>query len=347
MRIILSDTVLSDSVWYPYLDAILLIVEEGRHGFDAPSLHHIVKSKWVKSRPNGTRELIQLSGKKRSYDRYLDACSVTVDAGAPRRGQSNFDSCDTRLHPYDVVRFLSMPFQVLVENEVSDGSFLLWIARAIGFQRFIDAYRRNQFAFRHAGGKSAMLASAEVFSSGVWPRPDKKYYSDFKLWLCAVLDSDSDYPGHAPNAQIAAKLRSRVAFVHVLSNRSIESYIPIEKLRVLQGDPSMKRRVYALSRLNSTQVKHYNMKRGFEYNGARHSSKTAFLGDPSIPLELRNLYRDISDEDWVALAPGFGGGIGFMFAEDRYRPAFGDTDFNNPEHRTELWWLLEEIYKRI
>jgi hypothetical protein len=167
VKIIFESSVLSERRWYPIVDVIMLLVEDSRHALAPETSDGILTSEWLKERSIDTRELIRLSITGRSYDDMVDKTSVTLDTHCRRGGRVDFSSFNTHVHPLDAILFLSTPFQVIVENEWFDGGFLLWMAKALGFDRLVTAYRQGRFVFRHAGGKDMLTRSAAVLSGGV------------------------------------------------------------------------------------------------------------------------------------------------------------------------------------
>ncbi|MFY2763127.1 hypothetical protein [Arenimonas sp. MALMAid1274] len=320
---------------------ITLFVEEKRHCFEPDGL---LTSPWISSRPTNTAELVRLSSKNRSFDAHIDKSTVILDAESRRGGTVVTTSRTTRLHPRDAIAFLSMPLNIVVENEANDGAFLLWMARALGLASFIDAYRAGWISFRHAGGKGLIPSAARIMSHGVWARRDEKYSRALKCWTLAVLDSDSSYPGDNPNASLVLEAAEYCLSVHQLRSRSIESYIPIDVIRSSLSSAADLDRVKALDRLTEVQKRHYHMKSGFKIGSESPASKANFLASPHHPAQQRALYSSLPDADWTKLANGFGKGLSSVYTDEARRPDPSKKVVSNPEHAAEIRTLLNHIY---
>jgi len=158
------------------------------------------------------------------------------------------------------IALLAQPLQIIVEDETSDGGFLLWMARLLGKDSIRAAYRAGRVSFRHAGGKRQMLKSARAMTFGVWPR-DGRPIMPMKLRSCAILDSDSHFAGDDRNATIKSQLEPHVGFVHILEGRTIENYVPRKHAedRLRGAGPA----VAAYFSLSEEQRRYFPLKTGF------------------------------------------------------------------------------------
>jgi hypothetical protein len=312
-------------------------------------LDRVLGSEWLKERSKADRDLLRLTSTKRSHDRLVDKTSVTIDANCPRGGRIDEVAFDTCLNPLDAIQFLSTLFAVIVEDEWYDGSFLLWMARMLGFNHLITAYRNGRFVFRHAGGKSGMARSALILSYGVWPRKDSADARAFKLWACAVLDNDAKYPGHTPNTNILADLKPYVVFVHQLRRRSIENYLPLAALQRFDKSAAFKRKVDAFFRLSAVQRQHFHMKEGFRFKDQLAPAKHTYLAasSPFVEGGAKRLYSTVADDDWGELAAGFGGALSTIYVDEEHRPRPSDSTGIDAADKRELQELLESIYQRF
>ena len=347
MKIFFESSILLERRWYPIIDVIMLFVEDSRHALAPETSDSILTSEWLKERPLDTRELVRLSITGRSYDDLVDKTSVTLDADCRRGGRVDISSFNTYVHPLDAILFLSTPFQVIVENEWFDGGFVLWMAKALGFDRLVTAYRQGRFVFRHAGGKDMLTRSAAVLSGGVWPRRDAAYERALRLWACVLIDNDARYPGDDPNQAIVTEVTPYVTFVHQLRRRSIESYIPAEKLRRFNSAPEFARKVNALFRLEENQRIHYDMKRGFRHDRDDPPSKASYVANPAVTSQERELFNSVSEIDWQTLTNGFGRGISRIYVDEQYRPNSNDNAVVDAADKQEILYLIKSIYERI
>lgn len=174
MRLVIEANTLTSERWFPIFDILLLHLEERRHVFAAEDVDQLLGSVWMQGKGRKDRELITYAATARSHDRLVDRNVVRIDLSTPLGGRVD-DDFTTSLHPQDCLTFLAQPFSVIVENEWFDGAFLLWMAKALGREALISAYRANRFVFRHAGGKGSLGRSASVLSRGVWPAPNDRH----------------------------------------------------------------------------------------------------------------------------------------------------------------------------
>jgi hypothetical protein len=343
MRIIIADNVSRNPKWFPILDVLAMYVDSERHGFDSIGVIDLLNSEWILKRPTDVADLVRLSVLSRSNDSFIDASAVVIDELCPPGGIVDFDNSKTTLHPLDAIYFLSTPFQVILENEYFDGAFLLWSARAVGYFKFIDAYRCGKFSFRHAGGKDSLERSAKTFSHGVWSRRDESYSRALRLWMAVVLDNDAKHSKHFPNKYIIASTKNHVSFVHQLAKRSIESYIPnrfIEKIL-------KPKQFYALKNLNPEQKRHFHMKKGFRFEKNESPTLPDFKQSNKISKGEKDLFGTISPADWQVLCSGFGSGLSAIFTDEKYRPNPNTGQIFPIDDHLELIDLLKKIYSRI
>lgn len=347
MRIYVSHSVQSDENWFPFLDAILLIVGNKRHSFALDGVDNLLQSSWLKARDPSSSELIKRSCVVAANDALRNSTSVIIDETIRRGGICDRATNATKVHPLDAIFFLSQPYQIIIENEEFDGAFLFWMAKALGLERFIHAYRAGHFIFRHAGGKDSIARSARVFCQGVWARDDGSYFRAFDQWLGAVLDNDAEFPGHEPNAAIVRETNEYATFVYQLERRSIESYIPIAKLRRFDSSAQFSEKLAALESLNTAQRSHFHMKRGFRYDRANRPTKTNYMAAAEVSKQEKALFSNVADNRWNVLMHGFGKGLTAIFLDARYRPTSKDPELSCSDDKAELESLIKAIYSRI
>ena len=341
MRIELTSALINEPTWFSIVDVILLLVEERRHSISMSCLPDVLASSWLSTRSPSDRELIRRSVVARSRDSLIDRNLVVVDPAAPRGGRFDRDQRRTTLHPLDAILFLTQPFAVIVENDWYDGAFLLWMSRALGFSKFLEAYRGGRFHFRSAGGKDGLVRSAIALSSGVWAREDQRHRQAKAMWACVVLDSDARFPGDEPNHEIVAEVATHVMFVHQLQKRSIEAYLPFTALHRAAGP---KAKLDALARLDPDQKAHYHMKRGFRLPENPDPSKAEFMAHVKPHPEEKRLFASLPEGEWALLRGGFGRNLSSVFSDDHERPQREDADAISPADRIEILELIKTIY---
>lgn len=346
MKIAIEKEVLEASRWYPILDVLLLIIEDGRHSLSVENIPDILASPWIEERSVDTRDFIRLAATSRSVDALADRKTVLIDGAARRGGQARADF-KTAVHPLDAILFLSTPLQVIVENEWFDGGFILWMAKGLGFTQLLHAYHKNRFAFRHAGGKDSIVRSAKMFSESVWPRPDRTTDRAFRQWMCVVLDNDARDPDDDPNRQIVEAAQPHVAFVHQFQRRSIESYLSRETLLKIDNSGPFREKVEALFRMGAEQRRYFHMKRGFRFQRDTPATKTNFLASADVTAGQKVLYGGIAAGDWNLLMNGLGRGLSMVFVDSLKRPNTNQPDLVSAEARAELLNLFRSIYENM
>src|ERR1035437_106704 len=222
MNIQVHPRVLADPRWHPLLDVIVSILElpHSRHAFDISQYKTLENSPWLSEATGlraNTAELIGSSAKATSRDGASDAVTLLLDDSAPHSGET-LPGEVIRVHPLGALTILMQPLHLIVEDESSDGAFVLWMARLLGRDTIRRSYSAGRLLFRHAGGKGQMAKSAAALTFGVWPRSNKPILS-LQLRAIALLDSDSRFPGDQPNAGFVQDLQAHVAAVHMLSGR--------------------------------------------------------------------------------------------------------------------------------
>lgn len=348
MRVRIQLEALEEESLFPIFDIVLRFIEGGRHLFDIDGIDEVASSAWAHHAGRAAVELIKHSALSASYISTELNPLILIDENAPLGGAVDFDRRLTRVQPLDAIYFLTLPFAVIVENEIFDGSFLLWMAKALNNQSFISSYRKNCFQFRHAGGKGGLSGSSKVFSDGVWPRSDGAYSRALRLWNGVMLDSDAEFPGHQPNDGIVNACRETAAWVHQLQARSIENYIPKEALLKFLRSNDDVNRVYKYFDLSEQQRIHYNIKRGFKKKNDAPLSKASFLTDSETRAEVRQLYADVPEGSWDLLAPGFGSGLSQIFVDQQHRPNTGaSVEFPAPSTREEVEEILTKVLRSI
>ena len=115
--------------WHPVLDVIVSVLQQpgSRHAFDLTHSSSIAKSRWL-AHPVGVRastaELIRSSAKAASRDVASEAVILRVDHLAPQSGETLADKV-IRINPLGALTVLMQPLHLIVEDETSDGAFVL------------------------------------------------------------------------------------------------------------------------------------------------------------------------------------------------------------------------------
>lgn len=348
MLIRVADGVLGDAFWHPLLDVLAALVEhaENPHSFDPIDYRRLVNSRWL-SGAVGVRSLIAatIAASAKSVAQQGVQSIITVEVNATASTAGEVVGNIIRIHPYGALFLLTQPFSVIVEDETSDGGFILWAARALGSDAIRRAYRSGSLTFRHAGGKGQLSKSASALSHGIWPRADRPIRS-MSLRAAVVLDSDAKHPQDVPNKAIRDGVLPFVAFAHILAKRTIENYVPIAFLMRRLGNGE-RARINALFRMTDAQRAHFPMKRGYRGPEGEALTLTQFKAMPGTdPLEA-SLYTGATEADWNAISSGFGDGVSAVYTDTRYRCEFNSPNLFNQVDATELNGLLKRLLQYL
>lgn len=350
MQIRIVPSVLNDMRWHPLLDVIAYIVteSESRMAFEAANIRGLLASPWLAA-ANGPRgslpDLVQASLRSFSRGTPSDAVTIVVDETAPMSGEMAPGQL-VRIHPLGCISLISRPFYLIVEDEATDGGFLLWFARLLGRDEVIRAYVAGRLAFRHAGGKGQIVKSASALSEGIWPRPGRIILA-MQLRSAVMLDSDAKFPGHSPNEHIRASAEPSVAFVHLLAGRAIENYIPKKYFRRRLEADGVEGMADAFFTLSEAQRALFPLKRGFPNRDKPPvpQSRAEFCADPNRTAQEKSHFQAISPAVWLQLAAGFGERLASVFTSTDYRCEPRDNSGLTADQRTEISDLITKLLK--
>ena len=198
----------------------------------------------------------------------------------------------------DALVFLRLAFRVLLEDETRDGNFVLAVAKPEWRNRLLDMKAKGWLRYEHGGGITRMLETVRQCIGDLLSR--------MTIWV--LFDSDSLAP-HRPSQQAMDLINicTRGINYHCLERRAVENYIPLlalghwaEQKRQFEAHT---RRFHAFRRMEESSRFHYNLKRGFQGDSARHDLKN-----------VGGLYASLSNQDIQALHHGFGDHIADLFA---------------------------------
>lgn len=350
MQIRIVPSVLSEARWHPLLDVIAYIVTEAesRMAFEAANIRTLLRSPWLASAtgPRGSLpNLVQASLRAFSRGTPSDAVTIEVDETAPMSGEVAAGRV-VRIHPLGCISLISRPFYLIVEDEATDGGFLLWMARLLGRDEVIRAYVAGRLAFRHAGGKGQIVKSASALSEGIWPRPGRLILA-MQLRSAVMLDSDAKFPGDAPNENIRANAEPLVAFVHLLAGRTIENYIPKKYFRRRLDADGVGNMADPYFSLMESQRALFPIKKGFlsHEKPPVPQSHAEFCADAGRVAEEKIHFQTIEPAVWAQLAGGFGERLASVFTTTDYRCEPRDLSGLTADQRTEISDLITKLLK--
>lgn len=319
MLIKITRRISDNEFWYPVLDVIIQLVErpDSRHAIDPTGIAGLTASGWVRTRP-ALAETLRASAKSRFHSQASDAVSIILDNVADGEGDVDRDDKTISVSPFDALVLLTSPLYVLVENETSDGAFLLWMARLLDLPIFREGYDSSRVTFRQVGGKGEMIKSAKALSKGVWEK-SKSSRLPLSLRAVAILDSDARYPGHQPNAPFADGTAPFVAFVHTLNRRTIENYLAPRFFKRRLAGENKDQNIDAYFRLSLDQRRHYSVKEGFRGSDKAPQDHATFLADVRRDQNEKDLFVTVPAIDWPRLQEGFGSRMADVFTENHLR----------------------------
>ncbi|WP_303717564.1 hypothetical protein [Brevundimonas naejangsanensis] len=352
MIVSLSDELLNEPRWYSLLDVVAELVQapQMRLSFDIGDIAKIGRSGWVASGEGGRAGIAQLAAasiKATSRGTASDATTIHLDGQAAYAGE-DLGGQRIAIHPLSGIAFLTQPFHLIVEDQHTDGGFVLWMARLTGRDEVIQAYRSGRFVFRHAGGKGQISKSADALSSGVWGRPGQPI-SAMKNRAGVMLDSDDSYPGQQRNLKYVEDSVPHVSFVHLLSGRTIENYVPAKYFRRRLADDGLAGMSEAFFRLTELQRLHFPIKDGFKpkEKGVAPPSKAEFLADPAKSAEQKHHLASVDPGDWQRLASGFGERLAAVYTNPAYRCEPKDAVPISANVRAEIDQLLTRLLRHL
>lgn len=352
MNIRVTPGVLSETRWHPLLDLIAELAQnvELRLSFDARDAQQLLQSSWLSAATGARRtiaDILKASIKATSRAMPSDATTLLLDETAAKSGVSEAAGI-IRVHPLGGLTIMTQPFHLIVEDEHSDGGFLLWMARLTGRDEVIRAYRAGRLVFRHAGGKGQLAKSATALSAGVWPRPGNEIIA-LRYRCGAMLDSDARFPGDSPNAAIVETLTDRVAFTHMLRARTIENYVPRKYFRRRMAEDGLESRADAFFQLTDEQRAHFPIKKGFVANTPPNEplSLAEFTADGGRAADERNHFGAIAGNLWDQVALGFGERLSSVYVDTGYRCNPGEGGDLTAGERAEIDSLLGLLVRHL
>ena len=180
---------------------------------------------------------------------------------------------------------LGEPGAVIVEDLMSDRTFLDFVLWVLGAVDVSEAIERGWLRIVHAGGGGRVIDVAIDRS---------RRFAETPARVAAILDSDRMNPGETTAAHEKARVLSsnHSLQVIVLEFREAENYIPNRALATIQPSRHTSKRLRSLKRLTPEQRAHYDFKHGFRTNG--------------VPSSQEDLFRGVSSTIIRHLGDGFG-----------------------------------------
>lgn len=295
-----ADALANPNAW-PFLDIIVFkFFGCGRHRWDVNNPGAVRRSQWLAAdtKNHWTRRNLEFLQK-----------TVTRQAQEPPRHLAHTlrltvsvaESPPDSLAPEEAERVLGLPVYVVVENAESDRAFLDAMIRAFGRTVLRGALDRGWCEIVGAGGSGEIKKRVKELLDKVKKGPRR---------ILVLKDSDRLLPEGPSEDRRVSKAGDEYRDIHdvsiaILRKREIENYLPDDALGRIHADklPALR----AFRRLRPDQRDHYDMKYGFKRD-PKH-------GDPILPPEQEELFRDVDPRDLRALCGGFGENVWKLFEE--------------------------------
>lgn len=295
MRIVFAADVLADPQHSLDLYAILAKVADGWHVLDVPDPEGLEASAFFRGNPH--IQLLQKAAQSAAWRPWsllhLRCVLVTtLAADVPVEPPEMM-----RLAPVEARRFLDVPLRILLENRHTDGRLVDIVIDLFANHVLQDLRRRNVITYDSPGGAGEIPKTLEDDAQ-----------RDFNLVKRTIVMTDSDAPAPGRLEAHAVRIRQRCDELAVpcvvLSQRSIENYLPDEVLMAWAWEPETsadkRRTVDALTRLTVEQRDHFHMKRGLP---------NLWRDEDGSDLAQRALYATVHEDDRQALQRGLGNDI--------------------------------------
>ena len=286
MRIEIDISVANDPSVHTLLDRILHRIDDGWHVWDTtrqPNPEEIEATTWIRDRGyqgDWVRQMLVASIRRAAW---------TLEPHERRIRVTTHPSGPEEVSPDDALRLADEYLVILVENRISDGSFVKRVVAEL--DKSLHALWRRPGApvrFDSLGGEGQMEEEVERQTRGKSYRPR----------LVAIIDSNRKGPDDT-DSRSARRLRATCVRLGVpcwvLAKRESENYLPrILLSQQRNAGTSYTQLVEAWDRLTDDQKNFFDMKSG-------------------LPDELSETEQDLFDElsvtDRKILSSGFGSNV--------------------------------------
>ncbi len=211
------------------------------------------------------------------------------------RPLSDWTATPPALSIQEANQILGLPFHVVLEDAVSDKSFLLKAASPEQRHLLEQKEARGEISFENGGGISSMPRRVHAAVA-----EGKAYHA--RRWF--MFDSDALLPGQ-PSAQseiLRAACQEAGIEHHQLRRRAIENYIPrpaLESWTYGNGKASRQARepvMRTFSKLAEAQRHHFNLKYGLAGDSKRKDGPAEGLFDDRDHVDISNLQNGFGDD---------------------------------------------------
>lgn len=325
MRVILQPDLFAPPVQHVLLVALINHALEERHRLDVDRQDSAVVA-WLREQSSELRAEIELALDSSAHDEAREPSHTVVEVTT--LAGSDFERTPIRLHLGQAQQFLGEPFVVLLEDFVSDHSFITKMMSDEERRFFNQRVERGFVRIEHGGGLGSMTRRVATIGNNAAER--------HRLWV--LFDSDAMQPGQ-PSRQ-SAELRDAAKRLphHQLRRRYMESYLPRQALQAWAGSVTNVRtrkdrleRFRAFVELTEPQRHHYNMKTGFEGDTSRTDGTAG------------TLYDGVAEDTTRTLSHGFGSDIGTLFQTDMV----SERDLRSDPGWEELRPVICELLARV
>ena len=307
---------------------LIALVEQGRH--------HVVVDPVEDPRPGAW--LDSLAPRTAAECRDLLDLGIEQDRSGPNRelrvvlsAESRWNDDPPRLSVPDALAFLRQPFEIWVEDGISDRDFVLAVARREWREQIKRLEGCGLLRFQNGGGLPNLLRHMQRGAD--WER------RRLRTWI--LFDSDALVPARPSRDSEALRracVRKRVGHDQ-LRRRACENYLPEQALEHWKTEPSNadekhgRRQLLAAFRALPAELRyHFNMKAGLA--GDRGRLVEEKRPDP---------YATLGEAARAALTTGFGRDIARLFRTVEFGADWLRAD--DPER--EIPGIIERLLRAV
>jgi hypothetical protein len=306
MKVVIEFSLLEDEKHFQHLDSIFSEILERKYRIELiPNGEELENTPWYKNTRESFKKDIKEIYKRSSYNKGKNDNKIFVS--------EELDVNKFQYTPQKAKKILNNKFQIVVENEFSDGRFLNFCFEVFreSSKQIIENLESDYIDFCHLGGKNHLKKKVDKLLKNHLP---------FQIFI--VLDSDKRYPDQlSPNQKLVDDLKNPNINYWILEKREIENYLPKTLLlRKLKNNPKIKsEQLNKLEILTDVQYSFFPLKKGLEnetiskLKDAQKKNSSRKKAKSSDEEKVIELYGDIVDSKF--LGNGFGDNLSEYFEE--------------------------------
>lgn len=295
---------------------ILLYAQDGRHRVlvDEPRSDRV--NAWMSRQSEELGAEVEWLLEASMREEVTDPSRLSIEIHAD--GTDDWNKEIPLLSVQSARRFLRLPARILVENDINDKAFLLAVSNEEIAKLLCKWEKENWLSFDMAGGIEGMSARIEALENDLLQQ--KRFV--------AIFDSDSLIPNRPSKTseKVAKICENRNLHYHQLARRAIENYVPIPAIyqKVVKSSPrkwqvEFRNRAGAYKSMPLSEHRHhFNVKKGFKQDAARHD----------YTMDVAEFYATVESVEIAKLERGL---------DPKLADVFSDND-----QRIEPGWLAKD-----